>query len=886
MSQTASAESTRIYLKDYQPPAYTVETIDLAFLIHDDKTHVISTARYTRHAKTKAGAPLRLNGVEIKLISVQLDNRLLKEGDYTTHEDGLEIANAPESFELKIETEIDPANNTSLEGLYASGPMFCTQCEAEGFRHITYYPDRPDVMARFSTSIEADKKKFPVLLSNGNLVSEEDIGDGRHRVRWQDPFPKPCYLFALVAGNLAKVEDHFKTASGRDVLLQIYCEEGKADQLHHAMESLKKSMRWDEQRFGREYDLDRFMIVATPFFNMGAMENKGLNIFNDAYLLGRPEMATDRDLYNIESVVAHEYFHNWSGNRITCRDWFQLSLKEGFTVFRDQEFSTDMHSPATERIDQVRGLRMSQFQEDAGPMSHPVRPDSYVAIDNFYTATVYEKGAEVVRMLQTLFGRDGFRKGTDLYFSRFDGQAVTCDDFVAAIFEANPQRAKEISLEHFKLWYSQSGTPRIGAKLVYDADKKTCRLTLTQTIPPSARQPEKSPMLIPVQMALLGADGKDIPGTSRLAMLEKAEQEFVFENVPSKPVPSLFRDFSAPVILQTEMTEDELAFVASHDGNAFNRWDAMQKLAQKELARLIDAAQNGKPLDASSAYLKSFTSILQDAGKDAEFTALSMALPSEGELGQGMLLRGKAVDPDAIHRAREALRRQLAASNREKMQALYEARAKNDPLALDGKSMGDRALKNVCLMYLASLADESVDKLALQQFEKAGNMTDAVAALGALSSRNVPQRQQAFDAFYQKWQAHKLVVDKWFSLQVMADRPDALDQVKKLMQHPAFMITNPNMVYAVIRGFAANLVHFHEKGGSGYRFLADQVLQLDSLNPLIAGRILTPLIRYADYDTARAGLMQGELLRILEKPGLSKNVREVAEAGLHTAKAA
>ncbi len=896
MTETTAQTAQRIFLKDYQAPEYLVDTINLFFDIQDEKTIVIATSMVRRNPASKAKKPLVLNGADLKLISISIDNKQLTEKEYTISDEQLTVTSVPDEFMVSIETEIDPAHNTHLEGLYASGPMLCTQCEAEGFRRITYYPDRPDVMARFTTTIEADKAKYPVLLSNGNLVLTETVEGGRHRLTWQDPFPKPCYLFALVAGDLVKITDHFTTASGRNVLLEIYCEAGKEDQLGHAMESLKKSMKWDEVRFGREYDLDRFMVVATPYFNAGAMENKGLNIFNDAYLLGKPETATDRDLYNIESVVAHEYFHNWSGDRVTCRDWFQLSLKEGFTVFRDQEFSSDMHSPATERISNVRALRASQFTEDAGPMAHPVRPDSYITIDNFYTMTVYEKGSEVVRMLQTIFGREGFRKGSDLYFSRHDGQAVTCDDFVAAIFDANPERAKSVDINHFKLWYSQAGTPRITATTSYDEAAKTYKITLKQTVPATARQSEKKPMLIPVLVGLLDANGTDMPlkfvgstnppSKQKLLLLKQAEQNFVFENVTQRPVPSLLRDFSAPVILEYNYSDTELAFLAANDTNPFNRWDALQKFAANELAKLISDAQVGKPLQASKAFLTAIGAVIQAADDDAEFAALCLQLPGETEMGQYLLRQGKKIDVDAIHKARDTLRVAIANQYREPLLQLYMERLKINADAFDGKTMGERQLKNICLAYLGILNDSGFDDMAYAQATNAKNMTDATAALGVLTHRDTPLRAQAFDAFYAKWQSNKLVLDKWFSLQAMADRADILQQVKGLMEHPAFVITNPNMVYAVIRTFVGNLVHFHAKDGSGYRLLADTVLKLDGLNAQIAGRIMPPLIRMNDYDSARSTLMKNEVMRILSKPDLSKNVREVAEAGINTTKAA
>ncbi|MBI3420421.1 MAG: aminopeptidase N, partial [Proteobacteria bacterium] len=772
--------------------------------------------------------------------------------------------------------------NTALEGLYASGPMLCTQCEAEGFRRITLYPDRPDVMAKFTTTIEADKKKYPVLLSNGNRVGREDAGN-RHRVKWEDPFPKPCYLFALVAGDLAKIEDSFTTASNRKVKLEIYCEPGKENQLGHAMISLKSSMKWDEKRFGREYDLDQFMIVATAFFNSGAMENKGLNIFNAACILGRPETATDADLQSIEAVVAHEYFHNWSGDRVTCRDWFQLSLKEGFTVFREQEFCRDMHSEVTERIDQVRLLRNAQFLEDSGPMAHPVRPDSYLTIDNFYTTTVYEKGAEVIRMMQTLFGIEGFRKGSDLYFSRFDGQAVTCDDFAKAIFEAN--NGHRIDQEQFKLWYAQAGTPQVKAEGSYDEKTRTYSLRLSQKTPPTPHQSEKKPMVIPVATGLLGKNGKDI--ASRLLVLTKESEEFTFENISEKPVPSLLRHFSAPVILDYGYNEEELAFLMAHDGDLFNRWDAAQKLAAKELLQRVEGLQKNQPPDYSSRLIKAFGALLADHTRDPDFTALSLILPGEAEIGQAMLRDGEKIDVDGIHAAREDLRREMACAFRKEFLAIYHKAQATDPLAIDGASMALRRLKNTCLAYLGTLAEEETDRLAYDQIQKARNMTDAVAGLGVLTHREIPLRTEAFNAFLEKWRGEDLIVDKWFALQALGDRAMVVEEVQALTKHPAFSFANPNKVHALVGNFCANLPHFHRKDGAGYRFLAEAVLTLDPANPQLAGRRLQPLTRWRNYGEDRAQLMRAELERILRTTNLSKNTLEVAEAALQTeAKAA
>ncbi len=870
----------RIFRKDYRPPDYLVDSIALAFDIHAGRTQVTARAHYRRNPAAGSGpAPLVLMGRELKLLSIALDGKDLPSPDYALAPESLTVADVPAFFALEIVTEIHPGKNTALEGLYASGPMLCTQCEAEGFRRITFYPDRPDVLARFSVSIEADAGKYPVLLSNGNLVSREDAGNGRRRVTWEDPFPKPCYLFALVAGDLAVREDEFIRASGRPVKLQIYCEPGKEDQLDQAMDALKSSMRWDEQRFGREYDLDQFMIVATPFFNSGAMENKGLNIFNAAYVLGRSGTATDTDLQNIEAVVAHEYFHNWSGNRVTCRDWFQLSLKEGFTVFREQEYCRAMHSPVTERIEQVRLLRNHQFVEDSGPMAHAVRPDSYLTIDNFYTTTVYEKGGEVIRMMQTLFGVDGFRKGSDLYFERHDGQAVTCDDFARAIWDANPGNPHPVDLEHFKLWYAQAGTPRVKAESRYDEREKRFTLRLSQSLPLPPGQTDKKPMVIPVDTGLLGRDGQDIPGAARLLVLKQASEEFVFDNIPEKPAVSLLRHFSAPVALEYAQDEDGLAFLMRHDSDLFNRWEAAQKLAALELLRSVESAA-GVGSVYSEKLVAAFGAVLDDAARDADFTALCLTLPGEAELGQALLRMGEKIDIDAVHAAREGLRKALAVRHRPAFEDIYKQGLALDPLATDGASAGRRRLKNLSLAYLALLEDAAMERLAFNQSVNARNMTDAVAALSALAHRAGLLREKAFDDFHDKWRNEELVIDKWLALQAAADRPGAVEDVLELMKHPAFSIANPNRVHALIGHFCANLSHFHRKDGKGYRLLADVILQLDPLNPQLAGRRLQPLTRWRYYAEDRASLMRAELSRILATPDLSKNTLEVAQSAL------
>ncbi|MBK3732590.1 aminopeptidase N [Azospirillum brasilense] len=876
-----------IRLQDYRPPAHLIDTVDLFFDLGEDVTTVRAQLGLRRNPARDDAAtqPLTLDGQRLELVSVALNGRPLGDADYTVTPDHLTVHSVPETFTLETVVRIKPQENTALEGLYKSSGNFCTQCEAEGFRKITYFADRPDVMARYTTTITADKARYPVLLSNGNLMESGDLPDGLHRAVWEDPFPKPCYLFALVAGTLVHQEDRFRTASGRDVTLRIYVEPGNEDKVDHAMRSLIKSMRWDEEVFGLEYDLDIFNIVAVGDFNMGAMENKSLNVFNTKYILAKPETATDQDFLGIEAVVAHEYFHNWTGNRVTCRDWFQLSLKEGLTVFRDQEFSSDMNSRAVKRIADVQRLRTVQFPEDSGAMAHPVRPDSYVEINNFYTPTVYDKGSEVIRMYHTLLGPQGFRKGMDLYFQRHDGQAVTCDDFAAAMSDATG-----VDLTQFKRWYRQAGTPELDVSGAYDEAAKTYRLTVKQTVPPTPGQPVKEPMHIPLVMGLLGPDGADLPlrltgeaeaaGTSRTLHITEAEQAFTFTDIPGRPVPSLLRGFSAPVKLRADLTDGDLTFLMANDSDAFNRWEAGQTLATRLLLSLVADRQAGRELALPQSFIDAVGAVLEDADQDPAFAAQALVLPTESYLGTQ---RG-VIAPDPIPAVREFARRRLAEALRPGWLETHRRNAGNEPFSVDAAAIGRRALKNLCLAYLMALEDEEALGLCLGQYRGAQAMTDVMAALQFLSNSNAPERDEAIASFYERWKGEALVVDKWFGVQATSHRPDALERVTELLAHPAFEIRNPNKVYALIGGFAGgNPVRFHDTSGAGYRFLADQVLRLDPMNPQVAARMVGPFSRLRRYDAPRRALMKAELERIVATPGLSPDVFEVASKSLEAA---
>ncbi|QBQ55993.1 aminopeptidase N [Nitrosococcus wardiae] len=875
------ASPQTIDLKDYKIPDYYIETVDLHFELGEKQTTVRSRLAISRYSEAKA-PPLVLNGEALELLSIQLDGQVLDKKDYQQNPESLTLFQVPERFTLEIETRIYPQDNTTLSGLYTSGGNFCTQCEAEGFRRITYFLDRPDVMARYTTTIVADKKKYPVLLSNGNLVAQGEEDNGHHFAKWQDPFPKPSYLFALVAGDLARIEDEFVTRSGRKVALHMYVQSHNRDKREHAMASLKRAMAWDEQVYGREYDLDIYMIVAVDDFNMGAMENKGLNIFNSKYVLAKPETATDTDYENIEGVIAHEYFHNWSGNRVTCRDWFQLSLKEGFTVFRDQQFSADQGSPAVKRIQDVNHLRTYQFREDAGPMAHPVRPESYVEVNNFYTMTVYEKGAEIVRMLYHLLGPEGFRQGTDLYFDRHDGQAVTTDDFVKALEDANA-----LDLSQFRRWYSQAGTPELRISRAYDAEKSTYTLKIKQTCPPTPGQPHKAPLHIPLAIGLLDSQGEDLPlrlagettavtGT-RVLELRQEEEAFVFHDIPCEPAPSLLRSFSAPVKLYLDLRDEERYFLLAHDKDRFNRWEAGQQLAVKIILGLVKDYQQGKPLVLDSAFIETVGRILESDEPDQAFVAHILALPSEHYLAEFMAV----IDPDAIHETRCFIRRSLAKALQELFAATYQALTKTGAYRRDPKEMGRRKLRNTCLGYLMELDEPDIRSQCLQQFNHADNMTDVIAALSRLVDIEGPERKIALQTFYDKWQEDSLVIDKWFTLQALSRRQDTLARVQELTHHPAFKLTNPNKVRALIGAFSqGNPARFHDPSGKGYGFLGDYVLKLDPLNPQVAARLVSAFNPWQRYDQNRQELMKAQLERIAKTPQISKDVYEIVSKNL------
>ena len=874
--------SNTVFRKDYTPPSYRVDTVEMGFDL-DPVATVVSTRLVMRRNPDIANARLKLLGEELELVALRMNGHTLKAShDYTLADGQLEILNAPDAVTLEITTRIHPGKNTSLMGVYVSNGNFFSQCEAQGFRKISYFPDRPDVMAKFTVMLRADKIKYPVLLSNGNLIEQGDLDEGRHYAKWQDPFNKPSYLFALVAGDLVCQEEQFELQSGRSVLLQVWVEAGNLDKTSHAMESLKNSIRWDEQRFGLELDLERFMIVAVSDFNMGAMENKGLNIFNTKYVLANPRIATDSDYAHIESVIGHEYFHNWTGNRVTCRDWFQLSLKEGLTVFRDQEFSADMlgtdSGRAVKRIEDVRALRHAQFSEDSGPMAHPVRPDSYVAIDNFYTATIYEKGAEVVRMIQTLLGREGFRKGMDLYFARHDGQAVTCDDFRAAMADANGR-----DLSQFERWYSQAGTPRVRVSTHYDSGAHSYDVTLTQTSPATPDQTRPQPLHIPVALGLLDEHGHDIalhlagtrlPHTTCVLELTQAEQTFRFTQVMQRPTPSLLRNFSAPVVVEYDYSDAELVHLLSHDSDPFNRWEAGQRLSMQRLLALVAQAQAGEPLTLDALFIDALRTTLLDETLDPSFREQVLSLPSESVLAE----HSNVIDPHAIHQARQFMRSTLAQALKADLIAVYQAHLTPGTYSPDAQSAGKRGLKNLCLSYLLEWDDDSTVQLALAQEQTADNMSDRQAALTGLVQRD--PATPALQRFYQGFADEALVIDKWFSIQASARHND-VRAVRRLMRHPAFTLTNPNRARSLIFSFCnANAAQFHALDGSGYAFWAEQVIALNRINPQIAARLVRSLDHWKKYQPSLRKQMQAALRQVADEKKLSKDVQELVNKAL------
>jgi aminopeptidase N len=869
-------EARPVRLKDYRPPDWLIETVDLDVSLDPTATTVRATLKLKPNGLGPP-APLVLDGDELKLVSLALDGKPLPAENFVATPDRLTIAQPPNRpFELKIETAIHPEGNTKLMGLYRAGATFCTQCEAEGFRRITYFLDRPDVMAVYNTRIEADKNEAPVLLANGNLLSSGDVpGGNRHFAVWHDPFPKPSYLFALVGGNLACVADSFTTMSGRPVTLHIYVEPGKEDRCSYAMDSLKRAMRWDEEVFGREYDLDIFMIVAVSAFNMGAMENKGLNVFNDKYVLAKPDTATDSDFMGIEAVIAHEYFHNWTGDRITCRDWFQLCLKEGLTVFRDQEFTADQRSRPVERIGDVRALRSHQFVEDAGPLAHPVRPEVYHEINNFYTSTVYDKGAEVVRMIKTLLGPELFRKGMDLYFTRHDGHAATVEQFVQCFADVSRR-----DFSQFMRWYSQAGTPDVVVTPHYDGRAKTYRLDIAQTIPPTPGQPHKEPTVIPLALGLVGRNGADLPLVLDGRPLErgvleltKPGQSFVFTGIPERPIPSLNRGFSAPIKLSVPIEPDDLRYLAAHDPDPFNRWQSVYSLAMALLKSNVAALRGGAAPREDPGLLAALGEILSDAGLEPAFVALSLAPPSEADIAREI---GRDVDPDAVFAARENLREAIGQRHAHTLAAAYERMTTTGPFNPDAQSAGRRALKNICLDFLATTKRSDAIARAVSQYRTADNMTDRMAALATLSGQDRPERAEALDDFYERYADDPLIIDKWLALQAAIPEPATLDRVRGLTGHRAFSLANPNRVRALIGAFAqANHTQFNRADGAGYDFVANLVLALDPKNPQVAARLMGAFRSWRALETKRRERAQATLRRVAATASLSRDVADI-----------
>ncbi|MGV6818062.1 MAG: aminopeptidase N [Thiotrichales bacterium] len=878
-----NAKPVKIFLQDYREPDFLLNKVNLYFQLFETHVEVQAQLEFRCCPDRENPGFIRLDGEGLELLSLKLNGDLLAVSQYEVDDQSLTVRNVPESFTLESRVRIYPHQNTALEGLYVSSGNFCTQCEAQGFRKITYFPDRPDVMTIFTTTIEAEAACYPYLLSNGNDVARGQVEDGRHWVRWEDPHRKPSYLFALVAGDFALNESAFTTASGREVALRIYTEHHNADKTDHAMRSLKRAMRWDEEQYGLEYDLDIYMIVAVDDFNMGAMENKGLNVFNSKFVLARPDTATDHDYINIEAVIAHEYFHNWTGNRVTCRDWFQLSLKEGLTVYRDQRFTADMTSAAVKRIDDVRALRTYQFAEDASPMAHPIRPSSYMEINNFYTLTVYEKGAEVVRMYETLLGREGFRKGMDLYFERHDGQAVTTEDFLHAMADAN-----DFDLSQFQLWYEQAGTPEIEASGQWNANEKTWTLTLSQHCPPTPENHEKAPFLIPVRVALFNATGEPMPFELKekdqclqdVLLLSQEKQQFTFTGLNSEPIPSLLRGFSAPVKLHYDYDDQALRTLAGHDTDAFNRWNAIQTIYEQAIL------ENLSPSSAAAGHIAAWqetvipviSGLLQQATEDRLLTAEALTLPAEGYLAEMM----EVIDVDAIFQTRMALKRLTGEVRYDELLEVYQHNCDSGAYALDNQSLGQRRLKSVTLDYLMASGSEEAGAIVFEQFQSANNMTDSMNALQLLTYYGSSHAEAALGAFYDRWQDDALVLDKWFAVQASAPGQDTLESVKKLMEHPKFCIKTPNRVRALIGAFVqANPTQFHAPDGSGYRFAADQIITLDVLNPQVASRLSKAFARWQRYDMQRQGLMKKELERISAVSGLSSDVYEVVSNSLN-----
>ncbi|EPT7321674.1 aminopeptidase N [Vibrio parahaemolyticus] len=860
MSQAPQAK----YRKDYQAPSHTITDIDLTFDLYDNDTIVTALSKVVQKGESTT---LELDGEGLELRSVKVNGE-----DWAHHEvkeASLVLSDLPAEFELEIITKIDPEANTALEGLYKSGGAFCTQCEAEGFRRITYYLDRPDVLAKYTTKVIADKATYPYLLSNGNRIAQGEAENGRHWVQWQDPHPKPAYLFALVAGDFDVLRDKYTTMSGRNVDLEIFVDKGNLDRAGHAMTSLINSMKWDEERFGLEYDLDIYMIVAVDFFNMGAMENKGLNIFNSKFVLANDQTATDRDYLGIEAVIGHEYFHNWTGNRVTCRDWFQLSLKEGLTVFRDQEFSSDLGSRAVNRIDNVRIIRGPQFAEDASPMSHPIRPDKVIEMNNFYTLTVYEKGSEVIRMYHTLLGEEGFQKGMKLYFERHDGTAATCEDFVSAMEDATG-----VDLKQFRLWYSQSGTPTLRVNSEYNAEAKTYALTVEQFTEATQDQAEKQALHIPFDIELYDSKGQVIPliingeSVHNVLDIKQDKQTFVFENVAEQPVPSLLREFSAPVKLEYDYSDAELIFLMKHATNDFARWDASQMLLAKYIRQNVTNVQTGSEVQLSEDLIDAFRGVLLDENLEPAFIAQVFSLPSINEITGWY----KQIDVDAVDTVLNSITVSLSAALEDELSAIYHT-LKQAEYTIDHAAIGKRALRNQCLQFLAHT--DKGNTLVKAQYEAANNMTDTIAAMSAANSAHLECREELMADYSDKWKHDGLVMDKWFALQGTNPAEDALEKVKATMNHEAFSLKNPNRTRSLIGSFlAANPVRFHDKSGSGYQFAGEILRQLNDSNPQVASRMIDPLLKFRKYDEARQAMIRAELEKLKAMDNLAKDLFE------------
>ena len=880
-----------INIADYRIFPYVIENIHLEFDLEAKKTIVQSHMSISKNSDYDYNndddndnyPSLILDGEDLKLLSIKIDSTDLIAKDYVKSDNSLTINNLPDKFKLYIKTQINPQDNKKLEGLYKSGSAYCTQCEAEGFRRITYFPDRPDVMSRYKVTIRADKTANPILLSNGNNIENGNLGNNIHYAVWNDPFPKPSYLFALVAGDLAEVSDSFTTKSGRNVDLKIFVEHGNNNKCDYAMDALKRSMRWDEVRFNLEYDLDIFNIVAVSDFNMGAMENKSLNIFNAKYILADKNSATDADFANIEAIVAHEYFHNWTGNRVTCRDWFQLSLKEGLTVFRDQEFSADQRSKSLTRINDVRQLRARQFPEDASPLSHPVRPESYMEINNFYTATIYEKGAEVIRMIHSILGEDNFQKGCALYFQRYDGMAVTCDDFIKAMVDAS-----DVDLSQFKLWYSQSGTPKVTMHEEYDSKNKIYRLKLSQTTDPTADQPIKKPLHIPLKIALLGKDGKPQQATyltkvasEHLLHLKLASEEFIFENLTEKPMLSINRNFTAPIIIENNNNDNiTKAFLMAHDDDSFCRWEACQQFSCDILLKIVKYIQSGKDINnitINDDYITAMGKIINDDDLDNGFKSLLLILPSEEYIAEQMAV----IDVDAIYQARQYLRQTIANTYENDFIKIYNQQAINGDFKPTAAQAGKRSLRNLSLSYIAIANNDKASEILYNHFKSSSNMTDVIAALAELCQLNTAEKTKALTEFHDQWQNDPQVMDKWLMIQACAKNNNSLDNVKSLMQHPIFNINNPNKIRALIGAFSvANPTGFHHQSGSGYDFLAGEVIKIDKINPQVAARLLSPLGQWRRFDKIRQDKMTAALKLILSQKNLSSDVFEIASKSL------